>query len=102
MLQPSGAFSVSSIARLEAVENFVAGDRRFFQRFVTLNHALAVGGGRIGVAIQNAGVKFGAVFAGEFGGFRAVARVVAHRFQTLHVGLVRLELLFFHAVGDAR
>jgi len=69
----------------------------FLQDVVAFVHTVTVGRRRIRIAIEDAGVKLGAVFAGQFGRARAVARVVSDGFQTLHVGLVRLDLLFFHS-----
>jgi hypothetical protein len=41
----------NSVGRLETVEDFVPWNRAFLERFLTFGHALAVGRGRIGVAI---------------------------------------------------
>src|ERR1035437_655617 len=91
----------SSVGRLETVKDLVPRNRLLFECFLTFDHALAVGRRRIWVAIEDAGIKLGAVVARQLGCARPVGGIVTQRFQTLHVGLVGLELLVFRAVGDA-
>ena len=90
------------MARQKAIEDFVARRGQFLQGLLALDDSLAVSPGRIGVAVEDSGVKPGSVFARPFGCAGAVGRIVPDRFQAPHADLLRFELLVFLSVCDAR